>query len=1137
MGISIEQYRICIGCHTNKCNKSLLYFWLFIFPKYLEIFVVKLLLKLSNDIESNPGPIKICQANVQSLMSLPQGTPRSHHIRPPKLTEIETLVKSESIDILCLSETWLNANYSDNDVAIADMPLIYRRDRGSRGGGVQIYASSGIVTKRLQNIEPTESEIICIGIQLPSPQDKHILLSQCYRPDDRDMVEFASDLLEIYEYSNRNKYFLNLFIGDFNGKHSNWFTKDVTNAEGRILQSFIDNVNCTQLINFPTRFRGASMSCLDLLICNRDRLISNIHNSSPIGKSDHSPIIFELKSNYPKNITITRNIWNFKKGDFENLNNHLFNLDWDRILDTLDVNVATNRWYDVFIRVADLYVPHKTISIKRNDLPYMNSYLKKLIRTKDHYFRKYSNSGLESDHDIYKYHRNKCVNEMRAAESRYLESLSQDLLLNQIHSKKWWNLLKRVTKNDKASALHETPIMDNNLLIYDDTCKAEAFNRFFTESIQTENPDDPIPNDHNLLYYPKIPHLIIQEKDVYNILSELDTTKATGPDNISNIFLKKCAISLAKPLCQIFNLSIKTGTFPTKWKLANVTPVFKNKGDHKLCDFYRPISLLPCVSKVLEKLLFSHIYEFLRKNKIIAPNQSGFTPKDSAIMQISHIVDQITKSMDQGHEVTAIFLDLAKAFDVVWRKGLLFKLQRVGIRDSQNCKLHSWFTSYLSNRAQCVVINGKCSPTMINNSGVPQGSVLGPLLFLIYINDLVHNLKCQSYLFADDTSLFDSANSFYESTSKINDDLLTISKWAKKWKIKINANKTEGLLISRKGSNYATPNIKLDGCNVNFVPTHKHVGIWLNTKLDWKTHIKNLAIKANKRMGILRKFKYSLPRHVLNQCYLSFVRPLMEYGGPLFINQDKADLEILDNIQMEAMHIVTGAKKLTSHDLLKSDTCWPDLSVRRELQQLSIMHKVIHNQFPLYLLNDLPFMADANNRMERKYKFNTPPYQYTFYRDSVVPSMISNWSKLPNEIRTNKNIKVFKFLFKDKYIKPAYPLYLHGERKAQMSHTRIRVKFSNLNYHLYNYGLSNSPNCDQCNVPETPLHYFMECTKYTAIRNYMIAKINNILPTANRSGRIPLDVLLHGKKQLSLNDNIKIFDIVKLYIKISCRNH
>ncbi len=282
------------------------------------------------------------------------------------------------------------------------------------------------------------------------------------------------------------------------------------------------------------------------------------------------------------------------------------------------------------------------------------------------------------------------------------------------------------------------------------------------------------------------------------MLENLNPKKATGPDNISNAILKKCSVGLAKPLCLIFNKSLQTGVFPTRWKLANVSPILKQKGDVKKCNFYRPISLLCCTSKILEKLIFSHIYEFLRKNQIIAPNQSGFTPGDSAIMQLTHIVNEMTLALDQGQEVVAIFLDLAKAFDVVWRKGLLFKLTRIGIRNSANFKIHDWFCSYLTNRSQTVVLNGSQSDPLPNNSGVPQGSVLRPLLFLIYINDLVHNLKSKSYLFADDTSLFEKGPTFYDCLPNLSQDLQTIHDWSTKWKIKINADKTEGLLISKK---------------------------------------------------------------------------------------------------------------------------------------------------------------------------------------------------------------------------------------------------------------------------------------------------------------------------------------------------
>ncbi len=730
---------------------------------------------------------------------------------------------------------------------------------------------------------------------------------------------------------------------------------------------------------------------------------------------------------------------------------------------------------------------------------------------------------------------------MRLAETKYYEQLAKDLLINQTNSKMWWKFLKKSINGNTGSMLHETPIFDNDILIYDDKGKADAFNKFFTTSVQTESKDDPIPKDHNLLYYPKIPSLEITELDVYKLLNTLNTSKATGPDNISNALLKKCSFSLAKPLTIIFNLSLKTGIFPQKWKSANVTPIFKNKGDKKNCDFYRPISLLPCVSKVFEKLMFSHIYEFLRKNKIISPHQSGFTPGDSALCQISHIIDRMTKAMDQGQEVTAIFLDLAKAFDVVWRKGLLFKLNRVGIRNSKDCKLLDWFSSYLSNRSQRVVLNGVSSDTMLNNSGVPQGSVLGPLLFLIYINDLVNGLECQSYLFADDTSLFDTSENIYDSIPRLALDLEVISLWAQKWKIKINASKTEGLLINKKmnPNQYAIPKIQLNNCQVNFVNEHKHVGFWLNSNLDWKTHISKIASKANSRMGILRKFKYKLPRTALNQIYLSYVRPMMEYGGPLFAYEDDKELKILDNIQMEALHIVTGAKKRTSHEILKNEVNWPELSLRRTFQQVTLIHKVTHKKFPKYLLNSLPPMNDSTTRPERRYKFNTPLFDHAYYRDSIIPKSLSNWNNLPNHIRVISNLDTFKYQLKREYLEPQDHLlhyHNHGNRPSQMSHTRIRVKFSNLNLHLFNYNLVPDPNCSHCNVPETPHHYFFICAKYTQARTCMMNKVENILQSANCNNRITMPLLLHGKKELSFAQNAKIFDAIHNFITTSKRN-
>ncbi len=289
-------------------------------------------------------------------------------------------------------------------------------------------------------------------------------------------------------------------------------------------------------------------------------------------------------------------------------------------------------------------------------------------------------------------------------------------------------------------------------------------------------------------------------------------------------------------------------------------------------------------------------------------------------------------------------------------------------------------------------------------------------------------------------------------------------------------------------------------------------------------------------MGILRKFKYKLPRVVLNQCYLSFVRPLMDYGGALFANEDEKDLKLLDNIQMEALHIVCGAKKKTSHDLLKREVNWPELSLRRTFQQVTFLHKLIHNKYPIYLYENLPPMRNHLDRAERKYKFNTPIFDHAFYRDSVIPSSISKWNELPNHIRTVKKLDTFKYMLKREYVEPPKPLYHYGNRFSQMSLARIRVKFSNLNFHLFNYNLVPSPNCMHCNLPETPNHYFFICNKYTSERDEMLLKINRILQMNHINNKITLDLILHGCKKLPYIPNTHIFDAVQCFIKKSGRN-
>ena len=268
--------------------------------------------------------------------------------------------------------------------------------------------------------------------------------------------------------------------------------------------------------------------------------------------------------------------------------------------------------------------------------------------------------------------------------------------------------------------------------------------------------------------------------DILKIIRNLDPNKAHRHD-ISIQMIKICDTSICRPLKLIFQACLESGKFPNEWKKANVVPVHK-RGDKQIIKNYRPISLLPIAGKIFARLLYDRMFEFFMANSLISKNQSGFRPGDSCINQLLSITHEIYQSFDDNLEVRAVFFDISKAFDKVWHKGLIFKLKQNGISDW----ILNIISDFLSFRKQRVVLNGKASPWVSIEAGVPQGSILGPLLFLIYITDLSEDLSTTAKLFADDTYLFSTVQNVNTSVSHLNNDLSKISNWAFHWKMSFN---------------------------------------------------------------------------------------------------------------------------------------------------------------------------------------------------------------------------------------------------------------------------------------------------------------------------------------------------------------
>ena len=297
------------------------------------------------------------------------------------------------------------------------------------------------------------------------------------------------------------------------------------------------------------------------------------------------------------------------------------------------------------------------------------------------------------------------------------------------------------------------------------------------------------------------------------MIQNLNLNKAHGHDKISIRILKLCDDSLCRPLELIFKDCLTNGIFPSDWKKGSIVPVHK-KNDKQCLNNYRPISLLPICSKIFERLIFNEMFEFFIENNLISQHQSGFKPGDSCINQLSSITHEIHQSFDDGFDVRSVFLDISKAFDKVWHDGLIFKLKQNGISGN----LLNLLSNFLRNRKQRVVLNGQSSSWADVTAGVPQGSILGPLLFLIYINDLADGLSSIAKLFADDTSLFSVVHNANTTAKELNNDLVKISNWAYQWKMSFNpdpSKQAQKVIFSRNLNNDYHPPLAFNNNNVS----------------------------------------------------------------------------------------------------------------------------------------------------------------------------------------------------------------------------------------------------------------------------------------------------------------------------------
>jgi hypothetical protein len=483
--------------------------------------------------------------------------------------------------------------------------------------------------------------------------------------------------------------------------------------------------------------------------------------------------------------------------------------------------------------------------------------------------------------------------------------------------------------------------------------------------------------------------------------------------------------------------------------------------------------------------------------------------------------------VSDGKEIRVVFLDISKAFDRVWHKGLLHKLKACGITG----RLLDWLKDYLSERQQRVIINGEHSQWGNLYAGVPQGSVLGPLLFLIFINDIVNVVvNCKIRLFADDTCLFIEVDEPDSAALAINEDLEKLNQWANKWKVDFSPPKTEEVLISRKREARTHPQLFLDTEPIKRVLSHKHLGITVTPDLSWKHHVTEIIDKANRRLGIMRSLKYKLDRLSLERIYVGFIRPLLEYGDVVWDQPgDLADR--LEAVQRNAARIVIGATARCSTQGLYDEIAWEPLSKRREFHRLVLMYNIVNGNAPIYLSNLIPNLVQNRTgyNLRNRGKLDEPMARLNIHSNSFIPRVTRLWNVLPNQIKNLPSVEAFKAKH-SRDLPKKNPLYYYGGRLESAIHARLRIKNSPLNADLCNdLHVIQSPLCTCVSgVEEDAEHFFFDCPKYIVQRQVLVFEL---LPWVIDD----VDYLLFGIPDADHVINLKVFTAVHKYIRDSRR--